>query len=257
MRSDARRKGNISIFSYGQLRPAKAPAPRRPGSVEVAPKRSRSKPAVSWRRAVLDADGMYNRVTCVDGYDRNHARESERAEWLDYYRHLADKVMQPTFVPVEPGVLALPFYGYAPGSDVGLGGPARKRYDLVHLGHNWWRWREVSGALLPAVEQVRVQLDGVCFVGLWWDAPPCWARALGLGEAFKTDPDRLRALGIEVRPSVPFSEVIATMSAARVNVMTQRPLFLRLRFLTSKYFELFCADTVPLVMAEADHVEAV
>jgi hypothetical protein len=223
------------------------------------------------RRAVLDADGMYNRVTCVDGYDRNHAGERERAEWLDYYGHLADKVMQPTFAPEEPGVLALPFYGYDPAAQVGpltlpsppLGGegrvrgPARKRYDLIHLGHNWWRWREVSGALLPAVEQIRGRLDGVCFVGLWWDAPPPWAEALGLGEAFRTDPDRLRALGVEVRPSVPFSEVIATMSAARVNVMTQRPLFRRLRFLTSKYFELFCADTIPLVMVDADHVEAV
>jgi hypothetical protein len=209
------------------------------------------------RRAVLDADGMYNPVTCVDGYDRNHARESERSEWRDYYGHLADKVMQPTFAPEEPGVLALPFYGYAPGPEVGLGRPARKWYDLLHLGHNWWRWREVSGALLPAVEQLRCRLDGVCFVGLWWDAPPPWAEALGLGEAFRTDPDRLRALGIEVRPSVPFSEVIATMSAARVNVMTQRPLFRHLRFLTSKYFELFCGDTIPLVMVDADHAEAV
>jgi hypothetical protein len=94
-------------------------------------------------------------------------------------------------------------------------------------------------------------------VGLWWDAPPPWAEALGLGDAFRTDPDRLRTLGIEVRPSVPFSEVIATMSAARVNVMTQRPLFRHLRFLTSKYFELFCADTIPLVMVDADHAEAV
>jgi hypothetical protein len=209
------------------------------------------------RRAVLDADGMYNRVTCVNGYDRNHAGERERAEWLAYYGHLADKVMQPTFAPAEPGVLALPFYGYEPAAQVGPDGTARKCYDLLHLGHNWWRWREVSGTLLPAVEQVRGRMDGVCFVGLWWDAAPSWAEALGLGEAFRTDPDRLRDLGIEVRPSVPFSEVIATMSAARLNVMTQRPLFRRLRFLTSKYFELFCADTIPLVMVDADHAEAV
>jgi hypothetical protein len=47
------------------------------------------------------------------------------------------------------------------------------------------------------------------------------------------------------------------MNAARVNIMTQRPLFRRLRFLTSKYFELFCADTIPLVMVDADHAEAV
>jgi hypothetical protein len=217
------------------------------------------------RRAILDADGMLNRLTCVDGYDRNHAGESDRAEWLTYYGHLADKVMQPTFAPAEGGILALPFYGYDPafGAGAGRNGSARngkpggKQYDLVHLGHNWWRWREVSGTLLPAVEQIRGQLDGVCFVGLWWDAPPSWAEALGLREAFRTDPERLRALRIEVRPSVPYSEVISSMSAARVNIMTQRPLFRRLRFLTSKYFELFGADTVPLVMVDADHAEAV
>jgi hypothetical protein len=209
------------------------------------------------RRAVLDADGMYNRVTGVDDYDRNHAGESERAEWLACYGHLADKVMQPTFAPEESGVFPLPFYGYDPAARPGHGGPARKQYDLLHLGHNWWRWREVGGVLLPAVEAIRGRLDGVCFVGLWWEAPPPWAGALGLEEAFRTDPGRLRELGIEVRPSVPFSEVIAAMSAARVNVMTQRPLFRRLRFLTSKYFELFCADTIPLVIVDADHAEAV
>jgi hypothetical protein len=209
------------------------------------------------RRAVLDADGMSNRVTCVDGYDRNHAGEPERAEWLAWYGHLADKVMQPTFAPEGPGVLPLPFYGYDPAARAGDGQAPRKCYDLLHLGHNWWRWREVSGALLPAVEQVRARLDGVCFVGLWWDAPPPWAGPLGLTEAFQTDPGRLRALGIEVRPAVPFSEVVATMSTARVNVMTQRPLFRRLRLLTSKYFELFCADTIPLVMVGADQAEAV
>jgi hypothetical protein len=209
------------------------------------------------RRAILDADGMYNPVTSVDGYDHNHAGEPQRAEWPAYYAHLADKVMQPTFAPEGPGVRSLPFYGYDPSAQVGDGKPARKRYDLLHVGHNWWRWREVSGVLLPAIERVRDRLDGVCLVGLWWDAPPPWAGALGLTEAFQTEPDHLRALGIEVRPSVPFSEVIATMSAARVNVMTQRPLFRRLRFLTSKFFELFCADTIPLVMVGADHAEAV
>jgi hypothetical protein len=209
------------------------------------------------RRAVLDADGMYNRVTCADGYDRNHSGECDRAEWLAYYGHLADKVMQPTFAPAEPGVLALPFYGYDPSAQVAAGDAGRKRYDLIHLGHNWWRWREVSGTLLPAIERLRAKLDGICFVGLWWDAAPPWAGALGLEEAFRTDPARLRGLGIEVRPSVPFSEVIAAMSAARLNVMTQRPLFRRLRFLTSKYFELFCADTIPLVMVDPEHAGAV
>jgi hypothetical protein len=208
------------------------------------------------RRAILDADGMYNRVTCVGGYDRNHASETNRADWLGYYESLADKIMQPTFAPENPAVLSVPFYGYDPRAEVGAG-QAEKRYDLLHLGHNWWRWREISSRLLPAVERLRGRLDGVCFVGLWWDSSPSWAGALGLEEAFQTDADRLRALQIELRPPVRFSEVIATMSTARVNIMTQRPLFRRLRFLTSKYFELFCADTIPLLMVDGDHAEAV
>ncbi len=208
------------------------------------------------RRAILDADGMYNRLTCVEGYDHNHAGERERAEWLAYYERLADKIMQPTFASLETGVVPLPFYGYDPAARI-RDASGRKQFDVIHVGHNWWRWREVSSVLLPALERIRAGLDGVCFVGLWWDAPPPWAGAIGLGEAFCTDPERLRALRIQVWPPVSFSEVIATMSAGRVNIMTQRPLFRRFRFLTSKFFEIFCADTIPLVLIDPDHAESV
>jgi glycosyl transferase family 1 len=51
--------------------------------------------------------------------------------------------------------------------------------------------------------------------------------------------------------------VIAAMSEGRVNIMTQRPLFRRLKLLTSKFFEIFCADTIPLVMLDPDHAELV
>jgi hypothetical protein len=33
--------------------------------------------------------------------------------------------------------------------------------------------------------------------------------------------------------------------------MTQRPRLRQLRFLTSKYFEIFCADTIPLLLLES------
>jgi hypothetical protein len=39
--------------------------------------------------------------------------------------------------------------------------------------------------------------------------------------------------------------------------MTQRPLFAHLRLLTSKYFEIFAADTIPLVMIPPDDAAAV
>jgi len=39
--------------------------------------------------------------------------------------------------------------------------------------------------------------------------------------------------------------------------MTQRPLLRHLRFVTSKYFEIFTADTIPLMMLDADHAAQV
>jgi hypothetical protein len=209
------------------------------------------------RRAILDADGMYNPRIAVDGYDRNYPNEEFRSEWIAHYDLLTDRVMQPTREPLQPGVRALPFYGYEPAYRIGPDASPPKRFDILHVGHNWWRWRDVSGSLLPAIEAIRPHLDGVCFVGSWWEAPPAGAAELGVEDAFGDDAEWFRRLGIQVWPAVRYTEVIPVMSAGRVNIMTQRPLFRRLRLFTSKFFEIFCADTVPLVMIDPDHAEAV
>src|SRR5260370_26150543 len=47
------------------------------------------------------------------------------------------------------------------------------------------------------------------------------------------------------------------MSSARVNIMTQRPLFQRLGIVTSKYFEILCADTIPLVLIDSELAQSV
>jgi hypothetical protein len=215
------------------------------------------------RRLIIDADGMYNATICVDGYDRNHADEAGRRRWFANYDALSNRIAQPTVQSphtrsFEPGVQALPFYGYDPG-------PARaarrhrapKRWDVLHVGHNWWRWRDVSQVLLPALERARHQIGDVCFLGSWWDAPPAGARELGLEAAFQVDPDRLERLNIEIHPAVPYTEVIAAMSRSRLNIMTQRPLFRSLRLLTSKFFEIFSADTIPLLVLDPDHAESI
>ncbi len=54
-----------------------------------------------------------------------------------------------------------------------------------------------------------------------------------------------------------YHDVIQTMSTGRINIFTQRPLLRHLKHLTLKYFEIFCADTIPLLMIDADHAEAV
>jgi hypothetical protein len=66
------------------------------------------------RRAILDTDGMYNPVLSVDMYDRNHTDENGRACWVARSAALAEKILQPTFEPLEAAVLPVPFYGYDP-----------------------------------------------------------------------------------------------------------------------------------------------
>src|SRR5262249_40310352 len=157
-------------------------------------------------------DGMYNQPLILERYDRNHANERERAEWLAYYAELADRILQPTFTPREPRVEPLLFYGYDPDALTAVR-TTDKVFDILHVGHNWWRWREVSTRLLPALERIRGRVDSIAFVGLWWDATPPWARNLGLEAAFCVDAAALRQLRIEARPPVPYRDVIATMSA--------------------------------------------
>ncbi len=209
------------------------------------------------RRAIIDADGMYNQIVSVDSYDRNYQWEHNRVEWFAHYRVVADKIFQPTFVPREPGVRSVLFYGYNPGQLMPAGSSAAKAYDIVCVGHNWWRWRQISRELLPAIEQVRPQIGEIGFIGSWWDMVPAGAAELGVEPAFGTDPEWLRRLRIDVKPSVPYTETINVMSTGRINIMTQRPLFRELKILTGKYFEIFSADTIPLVMIDPDHAEMV
>jgi hypothetical protein len=209
------------------------------------------------RRAIVDADGMYNQIVSTDSYDRNYQWEHIRAEWFEHYRVVADKVFQPTFVPREPGVRRLLFYGYDPGQLIPPEASPAKAYDILCVGHNWWRWRQISRELLPAIERVRPQVGEIGFVGSWWDTIPAGAAELGVESAFGTDPEWLRRLRIQVKPSVSYTEIVNVMSTGRINIMTQRPLFRELKVLTSKYFEIFSADTTPLVMLDLDHAEMV
>ena len=209
------------------------------------------------RRAILDADGMYNELISIDGYDRTFKYEHDRTAWIHHYEAVTDKVMQPTLAPRKAGVIGLPFYGYDPATRIDAAASPDKYFDIVCVGHNWWRWRQISSELLPAIEKVRSQIGEIGFIGSWWDSVPAGARELDLEAAFGTDPDWLRRLRIQVKPAVRYTEVIPAMSGARINIMTQRPLFTHLKLLTSKYFEIFAADTVPLVMLEPEHAASV
>jgi hypothetical protein len=209
-------------------------------------------------RLILDTDGMYNPVVTVDGYDFNHGSEAERAYWMAHLDALGGRIMQTTMAtPADPRVGAMTFYGYNPALQLHASTAPAKEFDILHVGHNWWRWREVEREILPALEEIREEVGRIAFIGLWWDAPPPEGLVAGPHAAFKSDPERLRRLRIETPKAVLYNDVIRTMSTARINIMTQRPVLRRLKHLTLKYFEIFCADTIPLLMLDADHAEAV
>ena len=209
-------------------------------------------------RLIFDMDGMYNPVITLDGYDFNHRDEASRARWVEFYDALTDRVMKPTLAPPDnPRVTAMIFYGYDPALQIDPATAPPKQFDILHVGHNWWRWKQVAGELLPAFEQIRDSVGEIGFVGLWWDQPPAEGADAGPQQAFQSDPEAFRRLHIQTLDSVMYTDVIRTMSSARINIFTQRPVLHHLKHLTLKYFEIFCADTIPLLMLDADFVEAV
>lgn len=209
-------------------------------------------------RLIFDMDGMYNPVVRLDGYDFNHRSRAERDRWIDYYDTLADWVAKPTLAPPDsPRVRPMVFYGYDPALELDPALAPPKQYDILHLGHNWWRWREVERELLPAFEQVRDQLGKIAFIGLWWDKPPAEGPEAGPEAAFRSDAERFRRLDIRTDTAVMYTDVIRTMSSARINIFTQRPVLHHLKHLTLKYFEIFYADTIPLLMLDEDLAVAV
>jgi hypothetical protein len=209
-------------------------------------------------RYVLDADARFNPLIEVDGYDQNFRSERERAEWLRFYDALADRIIKPTLAPSDdPRVTTLPFFGFNPALVVPPGSAPPKRFDVLHVGHNWWRWKEVAEQLLPAFEQIRGEVGDIGFVGMWWDRTPEWAAAEGLEPALRVEAEAFRRLQIRIEPPVHYGDVIRTMSTGRVNIFTQRPVLHHLKHLTLRYFEEFCADTIPLLMIGPEIVEAV
>lgn len=210
------------------------------------------------QRLIVDTDGLYNQRIHLDGYDFNHRTEADQRRWIDHMDALGDRVAQTLLaMPSNPKARALPFFGYDSSRVVDASSSPPKQWDVLHLGHNWWRWREVESELLAGIARIRDSIGRIGFIGLWWDAPPSEGPAGGAAEAFWSDTYALQRLAIETPRAVNYTDVIETMSTARVNILTQRPLLRHLRHLTLKYFEVFLADTIPLLMLDPDHAEAV
>jgi hypothetical protein len=209
-------------------------------------------------RMIFDMDGMYNPVTKVDDYDFNLPNEHERERWKEYFETLADSVMKPMLAkPDNPRVRPMTFYGYDAALEMKPEQAPAKKYDIMHLGHNWWRWRDIGGKLLPAIDPVREKIGEIGFIGLWWDGPPAEGAAAGPEAAFESDPALIKRLRVRTEESVMYTDVVRKMSEAKINIFTQRPVLHHLKHITLKYFEIFYADTIPLLMLNEEIAQQV
>jgi hypothetical protein len=110
---------------------------------------------------------------------------------------------------------------------------------------------------LRCVESVREQVGRIALVGHDWGAVPWWVESPLREQAYFTDPDYLKQLGVEILPPIPVEQVIATMSRAVFNPVLLRPLFDHLRLVTCRTFETPAANTIPLFAQSAASVREI
>jgi hypothetical protein len=213
------------------------------------------------RRVIIDCTGRYNETVRVE-HDFNHLEKMEGHqgwEWVEGFRAVSDRVLQPTLRPLRDDVRPFLFHGFDPKATArpyesareaarawaGENGPARE-YGVAYVGTNWQRWSQVR-RFLEAVEPLRADLGRTCLVGWDWDKRPDWAAQMGV-QGVDTDPELLRRLGVETKPAIPYDQFIPFLGQARFSPIFHRPLFNQLGLVTNRTFETFCADTLPLLM---------
>jgi hypothetical protein len=206
------------------------------------------------RRVVIDCDGGYNDPISLVG-DVNHPDEAASRRWVEVCDSLSDKVYQPTYHPLRPNVGTFFFHAYNPAWEQPLDFRA-KEYGMVYVGNNWFRWRALE-RILRALEPVREQVGRIGVVGHGWEPSASWGDPTLTEDAFHTDPQYLRHLGVEVRPPVRFDQVVAWMGKGVVTPVLLRPLFDHLRLVTCRTFETPAANVIPLFVQDPDWVRAI
>jgi hypothetical protein len=198
------------------------------------------------RRLVVDCSGRYNDTVRVDG-DQNHLDQLDGhrgEEWIESLEAVGAAILQPTLHPSRPTVRSFLFHGYEPERERPLELDA-KPFGLVYVGDNWFRWQALL-RILEAAEPVSASSRGTMVAGEGWDQMPSWLDEPLRSAACFADPERLRRLGVELRPPVSAGNVVATMSLGTVNPVLVRPTFGELRLVTPRFFETVAAATIPV-----------
>jgi hypothetical protein len=222
------------------------------------------------RRVIIDCTGRYNETVRVE-HDFNHLEKMEGHqgwEWVEGFRAVSDRILQPTLHPLRDDVRPFLFHGFDPRAVakpyesareaarawMGDNSPARE-YGVAYVGTNWQRWSQVR-RFLEAIEPLRADLGRLCLVGWDWDKRPDWAVQMGI-QGVDTDPELLKRLGVETKPAIPYDQFIPFLGQARFSPVFHRPLFNQLGLVTNRTFETFCADVLPLLMLPDRYLEEI
>jgi len=206
------------------------------------------------RRVVIDCDGKYNDASQITG-DINHANADLSRQWVEICDSISDTILQPTYHPLRPNVKPFFFHGYDPSWEVPLNFD-NKEFGMVYVGNNWFRWRGLR-RVLDTVEPVLQRVGRIAIVGNGWDRPAPWAKPVLPEDAYRTDPEYLMRLGVQVMPPIRFDEVIGWMSRGLFSPVIYRPLFDHLQLVTCRTFETPAANTIPLLCQERQFVSDV
>ena len=199
------------------------------------------------RRVVIDCDGKYNNLIHCNG-DYNHATNSESKEWIQFCDSLSDKIYQPTPNPIKKNVKTFFFHAYNQDWEIS-GNYNNKKYGMVYVGNNWFRWIPMY-EMLKEVQHIQRDVGKMTIIGHGWDKPAPWAKNNQEDNAHFTDPQFLKSLSIKVSPPILYSEVIKRMSDGVFNPVIYRPLFDHLDLVTCRTYETFAANTIPLFKSD-------
>jgi hypothetical protein len=200
-------------------------------------------------RIVLDPDGKSG-PTVIMGTDTNHRSCEEAAYWRARYARLSDTVLQPVLNENSPGRFL--YFGVDHNRAPITTGSVAKRFDLIYVGNNWYRWHDFV-QLFEQMRPVREEFGEIGIFGQHWANDP----EPGLEEHTYSDPEYLRQRGVQTFPSTAFDQVELTMSTGRCHPVFVRPILHRLGLATPRMFETFMADTVPVLasyLSDTEHL---
>jgi len=222
------------------------------------------------RRLIIDCCGRYNETIRVE-HDFNHLElvdGHQGWEWVEGFKAVADKIVQPTLKPRRSDVQSFLFYGFdreliaqdyataAAAATAWVGnGNGGKPYGISYVGTNWQRWTQVR-TMLTSVGPMRNQIGRTRLIGWDWASRPKWAEDLNL-RGVDVDRQMLADYGVQTQDAVPYTQVVARMGEGSFCPVFHRPLFNDLGLVTNRTFETFCADSIPLLFLPESFVEEI